>query len=74
LAFYLGNEEFRIEWLLKLQQWFEVKAGENEDALYIRPKKDTYSAAEMLEAVTMLAESRPDECDTEEGWTRLWWD
>jgi hypothetical protein len=74
ITFYMGNQEFSLDWVLKLQQWFEVKSDEEEGAIYIRPKKESYSPSEALEMVTMIGEARADECGIQEGWVRLWWD
>jgi len=73
-SFYMGSQEFTLEWILQLEQWFEVKTEQDEDAIYIHPKKETYTAAEMLAAITLIGDARPDECDEDNGWIRLWWD
>lgn len=71
---YFGNQEISIEAILKLGEWFELKATKD-DELFVRPKKDSYTKDEVRELLAYCVDLRPDECDeVEDGWIRLWWD
>lgn len=71
---YFGNQKLSIAWLSRLGRYFEFAEKEEEDVLYLKANKESYTPAEVMEIAQMLAESKPDECDLDGDWLRLWWD
>lgn len=71
---YFGNKEIKLETITHLTQYFDLKGSEEDDTIYLTPKKETYSAAEVMDIADLIGSLCPNECDLNEGALRLWWD
>lgn len=70
----IGNQEITVEQIAILADFFELKSGDDDDALYLKPKRETYHTVEVKVIVQIIGELAPDECDFEGDYVRLWWD
>lgn len=71
---YFGNQQISITWLSRLARYFELGEKGEEDAIYLRANKESYTPVEVMEIAEMIGDSRADECDLDGDCLRLWWD
>ena len=70
----IGNKEITVEQIAFLADFFELKSSEDDGALYLKPKRETYHTVEVKAIVKVIGELAPDESDFEGDYIRLWWD
>ncbi len=71
-----GNSQVDLEDILRVTT-ISGASGElrnDQDTLYLRLERATYTREEVLELITRIAFMCPDECDLRDGELRLWWD
>jgi hypothetical protein len=52
-----------------------IGEGDCDDtAIYLAFERETYTRAEVLELLQIVARMEPDECEMSDGDLRLWWD
>ena len=71
-----GNRELPLDKFTRLVT-LAGPIGEDDndpDAIFLKFERETYTRAEVLELVRIVAEMRPDECELDEADLRMWWD
>lgn len=71
-----GNTDINVADILRLAA-LAGPIGEDDaapDTLYLKFERPTYTRAEVIELVQVIARIRPDECDLDASDLRLWWD
>lgn len=71
-----GNRELDVQDVIRLGVIAAPARGPADipDTLFLRFGRDSYSRAEVLELLQLVARMQPDECDMEGDELRLWWD
>jgi len=70
----LANGEISDEELWHLCKYFVVSVNVNDAEIHLSPKKHNFTAEELLEAMQIVGELQPDECEVLGEFLRLWWD
>lgn len=70
----IGNSDISVEQVVLLGEFFEVRNNEDEDTLYLRPRRESYSPEEVKVIIQTIGSLCPDECDFEGEYVRFWWD
>lgn len=73
-----GNKSISLKTITDLAQYFNLKGDEDEgpleDTMYLTPKRENYTAVEVMDIAELIGSLCPDECALENGALRLWWD
>lgn len=69
-----GNKEVRRDAIFELGEFMEFRPGADDDELYFKPRKETYSVEEIKKIELLIAELGPDEYSVEDDYIRFWWD
>lgn len=72
---YFGNKEIPDSTIRKLQEYFYLRAQEENSEIRLKPRLESYTKEQVGILLLLLAGLGADEVDKEEdGWVRLWWD
>jgi len=70
----VGDKDVKLDWVVELGEFFDVRSTD-EDEVFLKPKRDSYTAEGLKRAVVLIHDLEPDECSiVESGEIRLWWD